>query len=131
MTAIGAAEVIDRDADVTAEFGTDSFDVVIDVVGGASWSSLLTALRPGGRYATAGAIADPSVELDLRMLYLKDLTLFGCTVLGDGVFAKLVQHIENGTVTPLIAAVFPLSEIIAAQKQFLAKQHIGKIILTV
>lgn len=131
MRAIGAVEVVDRDEDVTGAFGSDAFDAVIDVVGGAAWPSLLSVLRPGGRYATAGAIADPNVALDLRTLYLKDLTLFGCTVLGDGVFAGLVQRIEAGAVKPLVAAVLPLHDIVAAQELFLAKQHVGKIVLTV
>lgn len=129
VRAIGAAVVVDRAADLLATFGADAFDVVVDVVGGAAWPSLLAVLRPGGRYATAGAIADPNVALDLRTLYLKDLTLFGCTVLGSGVFAALVRRIEGGTVQPLIASVLPLHEIVAAQEQFLAKRHVGKIVL--
>lgn len=131
MRTIGAAEVADRDADLVAAFGTDMFDVVIDVVGGAAWPSLLTVLRPGGRYATAGAIAGPDVALDLRTMYLKDLTLFGCTVLDDGVFARLVRRIENGSIRPLIAAVMPLHDIVAAQQLFLSKRHVGKIVLTI
>ena len=130
LRTIGAGQVVDRNDDLVAAFGADAFDTVIDVVGGAGWPSLLSVLRRGGRYATAGAIADPNVALDLRTLYLKDLTLLGCTVLDDGVFASLVRHIEQGSVKPLIAAVFPLNEIVAAQEQFLAKQHIGKIVLT-
>ena len=131
LRTIGAREVVDRNDDLVAAFGPDTFDTVIDVVGGASWPSLLSVIRPGGRYASAGAIADPNVVLDLRTLYLKDLTLFGCTVLDEGVFTSLVRHIEQGSIKPLIAAVLPLNEIVAAQEQFLAKQHIGKIVLTV
>lgn len=95
------------------------------------WPTLLSVLRPGGRYATAGAIADPNVDLDLRTLYLNDLTLFGCTVLDDGVFAGLITYIEGGAVRPLVAAVMPLRDIIAAQELFLSKRHVGKIVLTV
>jgi len=131
LRAIGAGEVVDRHADVIATFGADAFDAVIDVVGGPPWPSLLEVLRPGGRYASAGAIAGPTVTLDLRTLYLKDLTLYGCTVLGDGVFAALVRHIEQVSIKPLIAAVWPLHEIVTAQEQFLAKEHFGKIVLTV
>lgn len=49
----------------------------------------------------------------------------------DGVFAKLVERIENGTVKPLIAAVLSLDEIVDAQKLFLTKRHVGKIVLTI
>jgi NADPH:quinone reductase-like Zn-dependent oxidoreductase len=131
LRAIGAGEVVDRETDLVAAFGADAFDVVIDVVGGSSWPSLLSVLRPGGRYATAGAIADPNVALDLRTMYLKDLTLFGCTVLDDGVFARLMRHVDQGSIKPLIAATFSLNEIVAAQQQFLAKRHVGKIVLTI
>jgi len=123
---LGAAAVLDRDAMPPA----DAFDVVIDVVGGPGWPGLLDALRPGGRYATAGAIAGPEVTLDLRTLYLKDITMFGCTVLGDGVFAALVDRIERSEVRPLVADVFPLEQIVAAQELFLAKGHVGKVVLT-
>ena len=131
IRALGASAVVDRDAELLAEFGSDSFEAVIDVVGGAAWPSLLSVLQPGGRYATAGAVADPNVPLDLRTLYLKDLTLYGCTVLDEGVFTGLVERIENGSVKPLIAAVLSLDEIVAAQELFLAKHHVGKIVLTV
>lgn len=131
LTELGAAQVVDRDADLREALGPDAVDVVVDVVGGERWPQLLDVLRAGGRYATAGAIAGPEVALDLRTLYLKDLTLLGCTVLGDGVFAGLVHRIEASDVGPLVAATFPLAEIVAAQELFLTKRHVGKIVLQV
>lgn len=127
VLAIGADAVLDRHAPL----GKDCYDAVIDVVGGPGFGGLLQALRPGGRYATSGAIAGPLVELDLRTLYLKDLTLLGCTALGDGVFADLVGHIERGEVRPLVCATFPLAKIETAQRVFLEKRHVGKIVLEV
>ena len=131
LTALGSTDVVDRSADLAAAIGANSVDVVIDVVGGPGWPQLLDVLRPGGRYATAGAIGGPEVALDLRTLYLKDITMFGCTVLDDGVFASLVRRIEAGDVQPLVAEVFPLEQIVAAQELFLSKQHVGKIVLSV
>jgi NADPH:quinone reductase-like Zn-dependent oxidoreductase len=131
VAALGADIVLPRDADLTSALGRKSVDAVLDVVGGAAWPQLLAILRPGGRYATSGAIGGPSVELDLRALYLNDLTLFGCTVLDAGVFADLVGYIERGEIRPLVAATFSLEDIVAAQELFLTKQHVGKIVLTV
>ncbi len=129
VLALGAARVIARDADFLAELGRETIDVVIDVVGGAAFGAWLEVLVRGGRYATAGAIAGPVVELDLRTLYLKDIRLFGCTILEPEVFANLVGYIERGEIRPLVASIRPLREIVAAQKDFLAKQQAGKIIL--
>ncbi len=126
----GADTVLPRGGDLTAALGSRSVDVVLDVVGGPTWPQLLTVLRRGGRYATSGAIGGHWVELDLRTLYLNDLSLFGCTVLDAGVFANLVGYIERDEIRPAVAATFPLRDIVAAQRIFLTKQHVGKIVLT-
>jgi NADPH:quinone reductase-like Zn-dependent oxidoreductase len=129
IEALGAACVLPRDADLVARLGPESVDAVVDSVGGKALPALLEVLRRGGRYAAAGAIAGPVVPLDLRTLYLKDLTLFGCTVLAPGVFANLVAYVERAEIRPLVAAVYPLEAIKAAQQEFLAKRHTGKIVL--
>ena len=103
--------------------------VLLDLEAGPAWPGLLDVLRRGGRYATAGAIAGPMVELDVRTLYLKDLTLFGCTFQEDAVFSNLVSYIERGEIRPLVAKTFPLSEIRRAQEAFLAKGFTGKLVL--
>ncbi|SNS18155.1 alcohol dehydrogenase family protein [Tropicimonas sediminicola] len=131
LSQIGADETVARDADSLKALGENCVDVVIDLVAGPDWALMLDVLRPGGRYAVSGAIAGPMVTLDVRTLYLKDLSLFGCTVLDPDVFPNLMDHIEAGRIAPLVARVFPLEEIGAAQEAFEAKAHIGKIVLAV
>lgn len=126
---LGATQVIGRDADPLREPGVDSLDVVIDVAGGDAVPALLRCLRRGGRYAVAGAIAGAEVRIDLRTVYLKDLSLFGCTIFPPDLFATLLGYIARGEVRPVIAAVYPLGEIGRAQEHFLRKDHIGKIVL--
>lgn len=129
VLALGADRVLDRDADLAAALGTSRIDVVIDMVGGPSMSTLLSLLRPGGRLAIAGAIAGPLAEVDLRTLYLKDLTMFGCTFQEDAVFESLIRYIEAGAIRPIVARTYPLSDIVRAQKDFLSKAHVGKLVL--
>lgn len=129
LLSLGADRVLTRDEDLIEALGRDGLDVVIDVVGGVQFPQLLECLKRGGRYAVAGAIAGPIVELDLRTLYLKDLRLLGCTILEPGVFANLVGYIERGEIRPLVARTYPLRDIVAAQQEFLAKRHTGKIVL--
>jgi NADPH:quinone reductase-like Zn-dependent oxidoreductase len=126
---LGASEVLLRDSDILAGPGPNSVDVVIDVVGGKQFGNLLEVLRREGRYAVAGAIAGPIVALDLRTLYLKDLRLLGCTIPDPEVFTNLVGYIERGEIRPMVARTYQLSAIVAAQREFLRKNHTGKIVL--
>jgi NADPH:quinone reductase-like Zn-dependent oxidoreductase len=128
---LGAEDTFDRECSLVEALGHNSVDVVVDLVAGSKWPELLDILRPGGRYAVAGAIGGPIVELDIRTLYLKDLSFFGCTVLEPDVFSNLVSQIESGDVVPLVAESFPLERIAEAQDAFMSKKHTGKIVLNV
>ena len=106
-----------------------SIDVVIDLVAGESWGELLEVLKKGGRYAASGAIAGPIVELDVRTLYLKDLVLIGCTFQDRQVFQNLIGYIERNEIKPLVSKTYPLRDIVNAQKDFVSKKYVGKLVL--
>jgi len=127
LKALGADAVMDRND----PYQSDAYDVVLDLVGGPRWPELLDALVPRGRYVTSGAIAGPIVELDLRTLYLKDLTLIGSTRQDPRVFTDLVRYIEAGEIQPVVAETYPLRDLRAAQEAFLEKSHMGKIAIAV
>jgi NADPH:quinone reductase-like Zn-dependent oxidoreductase len=135
VLASGAEAVVPREshdlAATLASLGAAPVDVVADVVGGDAFPALLELLRPGGRYTCAGAIAGPIVALDLRTMYLHDLTLVGATVPPRGAFRELVGLIEQGVVRPLVAAAYPLDRVAEAQAAFIAKQHVGNIVIDV
>jgi len=126
---LGADLVLDSGADIVQQLGRDSVHMVVDLVAGPGWAPLLDVLKRGGRYSTAGAIAGPMVELDVRTLYLKDLTLRGSTYQDEVVFSNLVQYIERGEIKPVVSGTYPLSEIHQAQEDFLAKGFVGKLVL--
>ena len=129
VKALGADRVIERDSDLVEALGRDSADVVVDLVAGPQWPQLLDVLKRGGRYVTAGAIAGPIVELDIRTLYLKDLSFFGCTFQGREIFENLIAYIENGEIKPVVAGSYPLKDIVQAQQDFIAKKYTGKLVL--
>lgn len=131
VMAAGASRVIGRNDNPVDLLGKESIDVVVDLVAGSSWPNLINVMKRGGRYISAGAIAGPMVELDVRTLYLKDLTLMGSTFQDKICFQNLIRYIEQGELTPMVAATFPLEEICAAQEMFLEKNFVGKIILTI
>lgn len=110
--------------------GQDRVSVVADIVGGPYFRTLLDVLERGGRYTCSGAIAGPVVELDLRTMYLNDLTFTGSTVVEPHVFRDLVGYIERGEVKPMLAATYPLRDLHSAQEAFIAKRHTGNIVVT-
>ncbi|MGB6020704.1 MAG: zinc-binding dehydrogenase, partial [Ornithinimicrobium sp.] len=129
VLALGADRVIGRNADVVEALGERSVDVVIDNVAGDGFPAMLTVLRRGGTYVSSGAIGGPAVDLDLRTLYLSDLTLIGCTAWDEPVFPSVIDAIESGEIRPLLEKTFPLEEIADAQREFLTKGHVGKFAL--
>ena len=135
LKALGAHHVIDRDvtnlkAALKDAIGKDTVSVLADVVGGPQWPLWLDTIERGGRLTCAGAIAGPMVDFDLRTFYLRDLTFTGATIVPVGLFAKLVSYIEKGEIKPLLAESYPLSELHDAQRAFIAKSHIGNIVVT-
>ena len=108
VASLGVDQLFERDADLLAELGESSVDVVIDNVAGEAFSVMLKLLRRGGRYASSGAIAGPMVSFDMRDFYLKDLNLIGCTSWDEPVFPNLVRYIERGEIKPLVAKTYPL-----------------------
>ncbi|MDC1046027.1 alcohol dehydrogenase family protein [Candidatus Pseudothioglobus singularis] len=126
---IGTDEVIHREDKLIDSIDNESIDVVIDLVAGERWGELLEVLKKGGRYAASGAIAGPIVELDVRTLYLKDLVLIGCTFQDRQVFQNLIGYIERNEIKPLVSKTYPLRDIVNAQKDFVSKKYVGKLVL--
>lgn len=131
---IGAQAVITRgNKDLVSAVNTATegrpVDVVADLVGGAIFNDLLRILRPEGRYTTAGAIAGPVVQLDLRTMYLKHLALHGSSQGTRGDFRRIVRYIEEGKIKPIVGGIYPLSQFHRAQSDFMDKGFVGKLVV--
>ena len=117
--------------ELKAATGGETVSVVADVVGGEdTWPLLIDLLERGGRYVVSGAIAGPMVRLDLRDLYLNDLTFYGMTIPPPGLFADLVGIIERGEIRPILAAEYKIENLREAQAAFIEKAHIGNIVVS-
>jgi NADPH:quinone reductase-like Zn-dependent oxidoreductase len=125
----GADQVIARGTNPRDVLGAGAVDVVVDNVAGAGFGAMLDVLCRGGRYVSSGAISGPVVALDMRVLYLRDLTLIGCTGWDEPVFPNLMAYIARGEIRPLLARTWPLERIAAAQQEFLKKSHVGNFVL--
>lgn len=134
VRALGAHTVIAREqgdyrASLQAQGATASFEVVADIVAGDQAAQCLDLLGHGGRYVTAGAMAGPIVRVDWRVLYLRQLSLFGVTMGTAADAQAVVDHIEAGRLRPLLAGSFPLKDIARAQQVFATRSHVGSWVL--
>jgi NADPH:quinone reductase-like Zn-dependent oxidoreductase len=134
VQALGAEGIALRDAgDWVAQVQTmlagEDIDVVADVVAGPLFKHLINLLRPEGRYTTAGAFGGAVVELDLRTVYLKHLQIHGSSQGTRAAFLRLLGYIEAGKIRANLFATYPLSEFQRAQRDFIAKRFIGKLVV--
>ena len=129
VKSLGADAVIGRGA-VAFEFLRElPVDVIVDNVAGGDFGWWMKLLKRGGRYVSSGAIAGPMVNLDWRDIYLKDITLIGCTAWDEPVFPNLIFYIERGEIRPLLARTYRLADMAEAQRDFLKKDFVGNLVL--
>lgn len=129
----GAGEVVTRSGEPAVDAARagagGSLDVVADVAGGELLAALLGVLGEGGRAVVAGAVAGAVVALDLRVLYLHQRRLIGSSMHTPAHFARLVDLVRAGAVSPRVAASYPLADVHDAQRRFAAKDYVGKLVL--
>ncbi|MGO4889749.1 zinc-binding dehydrogenase [Anaerobacillus sp. MEB173] len=130
---LGASEVLSYKSatlsdDILKAAGGE-IDVVLDVVGNPLFSTCLQVLRNGGRLATSGAVAGAVTQLDIRTVYLKHLSIIGCTLGTRKEFDQMLSEIREGKIQPLIDKVFPLERARDAQEYFKKSEKFGKVIL--
>ncbi|MCD9146524.1 zinc-binding dehydrogenase [Pseudophaeobacter flagellatus] len=136
VRSIGAEEVVERGckdmvAAVKAATGGAVIDVIVDTVAGPMMPDLIEVLRPGGRYATCGAMGGPIVELDMRRIYLKNIEIHGASQGARRDFVAIRDYALSDAIKPLLAGVFPLAELACAQEKFARKDFVGKLVVTV
>jgi NADPH:quinone reductase-like Zn-dependent oxidoreductase len=136
VRALGADAIIPRDVGdlvgaVAAITPSGQVEGVVDVVGGPLFGQMIASLRTSGRYASSGAIGGPEVSFNLRHLVYRDLEMHGSTVTPLDVFHDVVRYIEAGEVRPVLSATYPLEKLADAQKAFLHKNYIGKIVIEI
>ena len=128
VAALGADRVLTR-GDVDWVSLKETVDVVVDNVGGEDFDDILESLKRGGRLVTSGAVGGPLVRLDMRTLYLKNLSLFGTTAWDEACFPSLIEYIKRDEFRPVVEKTYPLAQIATAQRDLATRKHLGKIVL--
>lgn len=143
---LGASMAINyREADwvvaLQAATASRGIDVILDMVGGDYVGKNLDLLAVEGRLVQIAFLRSSRAEVDLMQVMRRRLTITGSTLRPrtvaekGAIAAALERHVwpllAAGSVAPVLAATFPLSEAAAAHRLMESSQHIGKIVLTV
>ena len=104
-------------------------DVVFDHIGPQVWEPSLRLLVKGGRLVTCGATSGPSVPLDLRYVFSRQLAVLGSIMGTRAELEDVAQLVFRGVLRPVVDTVFPLREARAAQERLLSRNVFGKLVL--
>ncbi|MFQ5739140.1 MAG: zinc-binding dehydrogenase [Acidobacteriota bacterium] len=106
-------------------------DIVVDNVGNATWKQSLKMVRKGGRIVTCGATTGPSPRTEIRLIFWKQIQIFGSTMSNCLEYRRLIKLLGLGKLKPVISHVLPLSEGKRALELLADQQQFGKIVLKV
>ncbi|HZP22588.1 MAG TPA: zinc-binding dehydrogenase [Terriglobales bacterium] len=121
-------KIADEVRRITAKRGVD---VVFEHVGVATWPDSVRSLKPGGTLVTCGATTGYDAQLDLRVLFAKQLSLLGSYMGEMGELHEVLKHVFAGKLRAVVDRTFPLSETRAAHEYLATSQMFGKVVLTV
>lgn len=105
-------------------------DVVVELVGPATWSASMQSVRKGGAIVTCGAVSGPEVVVPLRWLYSNQIRFIGSKQGTLDEFKQVLRWAEEGVIEPVIESTYPLSEAKKAYEQLTEGKGFGKIVLT-
>ena len=105
--------------------------IVIEHVGTATWDRSLKCLSRGGRLVTCGATTGHDAQLDLRVLFGRQLSLLGSYMGRKGELLRAAQFFFGGELRPVIDRTFPLAEAAEAHRYLESRQAFGKVVLVV
>lgn len=126
--------------DLEAANGGKKVDVVLEMVGGATFDASLAALAPFGRLATFGmASRTPPSPLHAGELMARSRAVVGfwlahCFARPDMLqpqMQELLAMVVDGTLTPQVGGTYPLTEARAAHEALRSRGTVGKLVLEV
>lgn len=133
--ALGADVVLDRSAvdwgrEIYGLTGKRGVDVVVDNVGQATINTSMRAVARGGRIVIIGNTSGPHAEIDIRLIFGKQISLIGSTMGTHQDFLEVTGLLWAGKLRPVIDRVMPLSQGREAYAIVERGEQFGKIVLT-
>lgn len=129
LGAVGGFNYRQGDWAEQAAKATGGFDIIIDSAGGDGFAKLIELALPGGRLVNFGRTAGVITNIPTRLLYWKQLSIFGSTMGTRDEFLSMIDFIESRKLKPVIDSVFKLDQINEAFARMQSPDHFGKIVI--
>ena len=110
--------------------GGGGVDVVVNFTGGDTWVDSLKCLTKGGRLLTCGATAGFDPKTDLRYIWTFEQQIIGSNGWTRQDLEDLLRLVSEGSLSPVIDKVLPLSEAREAERLLEDREVFGKVVLT-
>lgn len=107
------------------------FDVIIDSAGGTQFQHLLELAVPAGRIVNFGRTAGNMAEISIRLLYWKQLSIFGTTMGTRDEFLSMLDFLEGRNIKPVLDKIYPLADAEEALRRMVSGNQFGKIVLEI
>lgn len=107
------------------------FDIIIDSAGGDQFHKLVELALPGGRIVNFGRTSGNITNISTRLLYWKQLSIFGSTMGTRDEFLSMLDFVESRKLKPVIDSTFKLDQLPQAIERMKSGEHFGKIILRI
>jgi NADPH:quinone reductase-like Zn-dependent oxidoreductase len=104
---------------------------VVEHVGTATWEKSLRSLVRGGRLVTCGATTGHDAQIDLRVLFSKQLSLLGSYMGRKAELFRAAQFFFAGELRPVVDRTFPLADAAEAHRCLEGRTQFGKVVLVV
>jgi NADPH:quinone reductase-like Zn-dependent oxidoreductase len=104
-------------------------DVVIEHVGGETFTKSIVATARGGRVVTCGATSGFKPDLDLRQIFFRQVQVLGSTMGPKGTLFSIVRHVASGELRPVVDRVLPIAQAREAHRVLEAREAFGKVVL--
>lgn len=113
---------------ITAKRGVD---VIFEHVGMATWNDSIASLATAGRLVTCGATTGFDAQIDLRVLFARQISLLGSYMGVKSELVTVMKLVAAGKLKPIVDRVFPLAQCADAHRYLEAGEQFGKVVLSV
>lgn len=106
-------------------------DVTVDNVGKATFMDSIRSTKIGGRVLTVGNTSGPIVEIDMRQVFFRHLSIIGSTMGPHRDYIQVMSLIFEGKLKPAISHILPMTEARQAQEMLEKFDNFGKVVLEI